>query len=183
MSTLKTTTKRKIRPARKQVAPDQIDKAETVQTGKEYSMYLHKHSLVSTFAHGLVMGNRHLVQQVGRRRSRRQLWQVSLTNPFYTQTTAVTIRMRPTLVCILSLNPAKRIRNHVVSSCVMPDTLGQMRMVQNTAAYSLLEVAAPWATNASTSIDYPFPHTKSRIPLSIVLLVKSTPIIETTWEV
>lgn len=35
-----TTTKKpikKIRPARKQVAVDQIDKSESVQTGKEYS--------------------------------------------------------------------------------------------------------------------------------------------------
>lgn len=33
----KVAPKRKIRPARKQVAVDQIDKTEQVQTGKEYS--------------------------------------------------------------------------------------------------------------------------------------------------
>lgn len=36
----KVAPKRKIRPARKQVAVDQIDKTEQVQTGKEYSRSL-----------------------------------------------------------------------------------------------------------------------------------------------
>jgi hypothetical protein len=41
----KVAPKRKIRPARKQVAVDQIDKTEQVQTGKEYSELISSNQL------------------------------------------------------------------------------------------------------------------------------------------
>nr|XP_031858939.1 pre-mRNA-splicing factor CWC2 [Kwoniella shandongensis]KAA5526011.1 pre-mRNA-splicing factor CWC2 [Kwoniella shandongensis] len=37
-----TAPKRKLRPARKQVAPDEIDKSESVQAGKEYNIWYNK---------------------------------------------------------------------------------------------------------------------------------------------
>jgi len=64
---------KKLRPARKQVKPGDVVKTETVQTGKEYSMCLQ-----------VVMNRlnnnhcRYLVQQMGRRRPRRQLFKVRL---------------------------------------------------------------------------------------------------------
>jgi hypothetical protein len=39
MSETAVTTKRKLRPARKQVKPGEIDKSEGPQPGKEYSMF------------------------------------------------------------------------------------------------------------------------------------------------
>lgn len=40
-STVTAPTKRKLRPARKQVAPDEIDRSEKIQAGKEYSMFIY----------------------------------------------------------------------------------------------------------------------------------------------
>jgi len=56
---------KKLRPARKQVKPGDVVKTETVQTGKEYSMYLQ----VVMNKYGLDNNHcRYLVQQMGRRR-------------------------------------------------------------------------------------------------------------------
>lgn len=66
----KVAPKRKIRPARKQVAVDQIDKTEQVQTGKEYSASTFTgmwSSLIKKLC-SIWFALRHLVQQVGRRR-------------------------------------------------------------------------------------------------------------------
>jgi hypothetical protein len=38
-----TASKRKLRPARKQVEAGEIDKSETIQPGKEYSMSVYHH--------------------------------------------------------------------------------------------------------------------------------------------
>lgn len=69
---------KKLKPARKQVKPGDVEKKETVQTGKEYSQSFEYTALISS----LITYDRHLVQQVGRWRSRRQLLKVSVIARF-----------------------------------------------------------------------------------------------------
>lgn len=64
---------KKLKPARKQVKPGDVEKKETVQTGKEYSQSF-EYACVDL---SLTNCDRHLVQQMGRWRSRGQLLEVS----------------------------------------------------------------------------------------------------------
>ena len=65
---------KKLKPARKQVKAGDVEKKETVQTGKEYSQSF-RGVRVPFF---LTVCNRHLVQQMGWGRPRGQLLKVSV---------------------------------------------------------------------------------------------------------
>ncbi len=53
---------KKLKPARKQVKPGEVEKKEAPQTGKEYSVYLSLHCPHCTLVHARY---RYLVQQMG----------------------------------------------------------------------------------------------------------------------
>lgn len=99
--------KRKLKPARKQVEIDEIDRSEKVQPGKEYSKS--RHFLPQRCA--MLKGPRCLVQQVGWRRQRGRFSKVSrlrstgVESKFVSRGTKLTLCLSKTLSqsrCVIS---------------------------------------------------------------------------------